>query len=147
PPDRIRWVSMSSMPEAQELLIVTGMSGAGRSTVADALEDLGWYVVDNLPPLMLGPLLELGTQEGTAFPRIAAVVDIRGGRLLDDLAAALATLRDRRLPIQTLFLDAEDDVLVRRFEQVRRPHPLQSDGTLLDGIRAERTRISDIRAS
>ncbi|HWL59859.1 MAG TPA: RNase adapter RapZ [Microbacteriaceae bacterium] len=138
---------MSSTPEAQELLIVTGMSGAGRSTVADALEDLGWYVVDNLPPLMLGPLLDLGTQEGTAFPRIAAVVDIRGGRLLDDLAAALATLRDGRLPIQTLFLDAEDEVLVRRFEQVRRPHPLQGDGTLLDGIRAERARISDIRAS
>ena len=138
---------MSSMPEAQELLIVTGMSGAGRSTVADALEDLGWYVVDNLPPAMLGPLLELGAQEGTAFPRIAAVVDIRGGRLLDDLAAALATLRVRRLPIQTLFLDAEDDVLVRRFEQVRRPHPLQGDGTLLDGIRAERARIADIRAA
>ncbi len=138
---------MSSTPEAQELLIVTGMSGAGRSTVADALEDLGWYVVDNLPPLMLGPLVELGGQEGTAFPRIAAVVDIRGGRLLDDLAAALGSLRDSRLPIRTLFLDADDDVLVQRFEQVRRPHPLQGDGTLLDGIRAERTRIADIRES
>lgn len=136
---------MSSKPDAQELLIVTGMSGAGRSTVADALEDLGWYVVDNLPPFMLGPLVELGGQEGTAFPRIAAVVDIRGGRLLDDLAAALSSLRDSRLPIRTLFLDADDDVLVRRFEQVRRPHPLQGDGTLLDGIRAERTRIANIR--
>jgi len=138
---------MSSKPEPQELLIVTGMSGAGRSTVADALEDLGWYVVDNLPPLMLGPLVELGGQEGTAFPRIAAVVDIRGGHLLDDLAEALASLRGSRLPIRTLFLDAEDDELVRRFEQVRRPHPLQGDGTLLDGIRAERIRIADIRES
>jgi len=137
---------MASHSTGQELLIVTGMSGAGRSTVANALEDLGWYVVDNLPPLMLKPLVELGSQEGTAFPRIAAVVDIRGGRLLDDLAAALGALRDGgSMPVRTLFLDADDDVLVRRFESVRRPHPLQADGTLLDGIRAERTRMADIR--
>ncbi len=136
---------MASHSTGQELLIVTGMSGAGRSTVANALEDLGWYVVDNLPPFMLRPLVELGSQEGTAFPRIAVVVDIRGGRLLDDLAAALSALRDASFPVRTLFLDADDDVLVRRFEQVRRPHPLQGDGTLLDGIRAERTRIADIR--
>lgn len=136
---------MASHSSGQELLIVTGMSGAGRSTVADALEDLGWYVVDNLPPLMLGPLVQLGTQEGTAFPRIAAVVDVRGGGLLDDLAAALATIREGSMPVRTVFLDADDDVLVRRFEQVRRPHPLQGDGTLLEGIRAERHRMADIR--
>ncbi len=136
---------MASHSTGQELLIVTGMSGAGRSTVANALEDLGWYVVDNLPPLMLRPLVELGSQEGTAFPRIAAVVDIRGGRLLDDLAASLKALRDGATPARTVFLDATDEALVRRFEQVRRPHPLQGDGTLLDGIRAERLWIADIR--
>jgi len=137
---------MASHSTGQELLIVTGMSGAGRSTVANALEDLGWYVVDNLPPLMLKPLVELGSQEGTAFPRIAAVVDIRGGRLLDDIAAALTAIRDAgTMAVRTVFLDASDDVLVRRFEQVRRPHPLQGDGTLLEGIRIERTRIADIR--
>jgi len=140
-------MAMASHSTGQELLIVTGMSGAGRSTVANALEDLGWYVVDNLPPLMLKPLVELGSQEGTAFPRIAAVVDVRGGRLLDDLAAALTALRDGSTPVRTLFLDADDDVLVRRFESVRRPHPLQGDGTLLDGIRAERARMADIRAA
>jgi len=137
---------MASHSTGQELLIVTGMSGAGRSTVANALEDLGWYVVDNLPPLMLKPLVELGSQEGTAFPRIAAVVDIRGGRLLDDIAAAVTAIRDAgTMTVRTVFLDASDDVLVRRFEQVRRPHPLQGDGTLLEGIRIERARIADIR--
>lgn len=136
---------MTSDAPGEELLIVTGMSGAGRSTAADALEDLGWYVVDNLPPSMIKPLVELGAQEGTAFPRIAAVVDIRGGVLFSDLQNAIATLRGGRSQVRVLFLDADDDALVRRFEQVRRPHPLQAGGTLLDGIRAERERLTDLR--
>jgi len=132
---------------APHLLIVTGMSGAGRSTVADALEDLGWYVVDNLPPLMLRPLIDLGTQEGSAFPRIAVVVDVRGGSLFDDLDSALRSLREGETPITVMFLDADDDALVRRFEQVRRPHPLHAGGTILDGIRAERAQMAHIRES
>jgi len=136
---------MTTSVPGEELLIVTGMSGAGRSTAADALEDLGWYVVDNLPPSMLKPLVELGGQAGTAFPRIAAVVDIRGGSRFADLESTIDALRVGDTQVRLLFLDADDDVLVRRFEQVRRPHPLQAGGTLLDGIRAERELLADVR--
>ncbi|MCU1513340.1 MAG: RNase adapter RapZ, partial [Microbacteriaceae bacterium] len=122
---------------SQEVLIVTGMSGAGRSTVGNALEDLGWYVVDNLPPQMLRPLVELAERAGNTLPRIAAIVDVRGGRLFSDLEQIVETLREGAA-VRVLFLEATDAALVRRFEQVRRPHPLQGDGTLLDGIAAER---------
>ena len=137
---------MASRSDKQELLIVTGMSGAGRSTVANALEDLGWYVVDNLPPQMLKPLTELAEKAGGALPRIAAVVDVRGGRLFADAQEAVKTLR-RKAKLRVLFLDATDAALVRRFESVRRPHPLQGDGTLLDGIAEERTRMQELRES
>ncbi|MCU1578567.1 MAG: hypothetical protein JWP19_771 [Rhodoglobus sp.] len=128
------------------MLIVTGMSGAGRSTVGNALEDLGWYVVDNLPPQMLRPLVELAQHAGNSLPRIAAVVDVRGGKLFTDVQEAIESLRNNAM-VRVLFLEATDDVLVRRFEQVRRPHPLQADGTLLDGIAEERSRMAEIRAS
>ncbi len=132
--------------DRQEMLIVTGMSGAGRSTVADALEDLGWYVVDNLPPQMLRPLVELAQRAGASLPRIAAVVDIRGGEFFSELQEMVESLRDR-VDVRVVFLDANDAVLVRRFESVRRPHPLQGDGTLLDGIGAERARLAAVRES
>ena len=128
------------------MLIVTGMSGAGRSTAANALEDLGWYVVDNLPPQMLRPLLDLTELAAGALPRVAVVVDVRGRDLFADLPEALRALRERR-QIRLMFLDAADDVLVRRFEAVRRPHPLQGDGTILDGIRLERERLAAVRES
>ena len=135
---------MSEDGEEHEMLIVTGMSGAGRSTVANALEDLGWYVVDNLPPQMLRPLVDLGAHTGDAIPRIAAVVDVRGGRLFADAQEVVAELRASSRA-RLVFLDATDAALVRRFEQVRRPHPLQGDGTLLDGILAERARMTGLR--
>ncbi|MBG6108134.1 UPF0042 nucleotide-binding protein [Frigoribacterium sp. CG_9.8] len=130
----------------QEVLIVTGMSGAGRSTVGNALEDLGWYVVDNLPPQMLRPLVELAGRAGTNLPKVAAVVDVRGGKLFADFEETVEALREAT-PVRVLFLEATDAALVRRFEQVRRPHPLQSDGTLLDGIGAERQRMLGLRES
>ena len=130
----------------QEVLIVTGMSGAGRSTVGNALEDLGWYVVDNLPPQMLRPLVELAGRAGGNLPRIAAIVDVRGGSLFTDLRTMINSLRDSS-SVRVIFLDATDAALVRRFEQVRRPHPLQGDGTLLDGITEERNRMLEIRES
>lgn len=133
-----------SVDDQGEFLIVTGMSGAGRSTAANALEDLGWYVVDNLPPQMLRPLLDLANLGGAALPKVAAVVDVRGRNLFDDFPEVTRALRDHG-SVRVLFLDASDDVLVRRFESVRRPHPLQGDGTLLDGIRLERTRVAPIR--
>ncbi|MCW3494373.1 RNase adapter RapZ [Microbacterium sp. SSM24] len=132
--------------ETGEVLIVTGMSGAGRSTAANALEDLDWYVVDNLPPQMLRPLLDLTELAAGALPRVAVVVDVRGRDLFADLPEAMRALRERR-QIRLMFLDASDEVLVRRFEAVRRPHPLQGDGTILDGIRLERERLAAVRES
>jgi UPF0042 nucleotide-binding protein len=130
----------------QELLIVTGMSGAGRSTVANALEDLDWYVVDNLPPQMLRPLIDLAGRAGDTLPRIAAVVDVRGRDFFSDLQEMVQSLRGRA-QVRVLFLDATDAALVRRFESVRRPHPLQGTGTILDGISAERARVRELRES
>ena len=129
---------------AGEFLLVTGMSGAGRSTAANALEDLDWYVVDNLPPQMLRPLLDLSQRAGGALPRVAAVVDVRGRELFGTLPEAMRAIREGS-DTRVLFLDASDEVLVRRFESVRRPHPLQGEGTLLDGIRLERARLAPIR--
>ena len=132
--------------ETGEVLIVTGMSGAGRSTAANALEDLGWYVVDNLPPQMLRPLLDLTELAAGVLPRVAVVVDVRGRDLFSDLPEAMRALRERR-QIRLMFLDASDDALVRRFEAVRRPHPLQGDGTIIDGILQERERLAAVRES
>jgi RNase adapter protein RapZ len=108
------------------------------------LEDLGWYVVDNLPPQMLRPLVELASRAGDTLPRVAAIVDVRGGKLFSDLEETVESLRSGAA-VRVLFLEATDAELVRRFEQVRRPHPLQGDGTLLDGITAERSRMLQLR--
>ncbi|WBU38610.1 RNase adapter RapZ [Homoserinibacter sp. YIM 151385] len=136
---------MTENDTAREMLLVTGMSGAGRSTVAKALEDVGWYVVDNLPTQMLRPLVDLASASAEAMPRIAAVMDVRGGALFRDVEATLESLR-RDATVRILFLDATDAALVRRFEQVRRPHPLQGDGTLLDGITTERSMLRELRS-
>ncbi len=136
---------MSEAKAQQEVLIVTGMSGAGRSTVGNALEDLGWYVVDNLPPQLINTLVDLAEHAGDTLPKIAAVIDVRGGALFSEAHAAVQALRTGGANVRVLFLDATDAVLVRRFEQVRRPHPLQGEGTLLDGILAERARMSELR--
>ena len=135
--------------EKGEFLIVTGMSGAGRTTVANALEDLGWYVVDNLPPQILRPLLDLTDMGGTALPKVAAVVDVRGRNLFDDFPGVARALRSRG-SVRVLFLDASDAVLIRRFESNRRSHPLQNDGqdgTLTEGITAERLRLAQVKAA
>jgi UPF0042 nucleotide-binding protein len=137
---------MTAEYERQELLVITGMSGAGRSTVGNALEDLGWYVVDNLPPQMLTPLVDLAARVGDSHPKIAAIVDVRGGKLFADVQRSVEELR-KKIRVRVLFLDATDAALVRRFEQVRRPHPLQDDGTLLDGIARERRRMEELRES
>jgi UPF0042 nucleotide-binding protein len=130
-----------------ELLIVTGMSGAGRSTVGNALEDLGWYVVDNLPPQMLGPIADLFTLAKNPLPRLAVIIDVRGGELFRDLDEHLNLLRERNVNLRMLFLEANDAALVKRFENVRRPHPLQGNGTLLDGIAEERIQLLSLRES
>lgn len=132
-------------PERREFVLLTGMSGAGRTTAADVLEDRGWYVVDNLPARMLTQLASvLG---GDTHPRVAAVVDVRSRDFVADFAQAMADLQAQGWHPQIFFFDATDAVLVRRFDAVRRPHPLQGEGLLLDGIRQERRMLGDIRAS
>ena len=137
------------MPEniGHELLIVTGMSGGGRSTVGNALEDLGWYVVDNLPPQMLGPIADLFTITKNPVPRLAVVIDVRGGEFFSELEENIILLGGKAVAVQVLYLEADDTTLVSRFESVRRPHPLQGDGTILDGIAAERKRLLALRES
>ncbi len=133
-----------SEPASTEVVILTGMSGAGRSTAANALEDHGWYVVDNLPPQMLEPLIDLADQDAENLARLACVVDARGGQFFDRARDAIIAL-SARSNVTVVFFDASDDVLVRRFEQVRRPHPLQGDGTLLDGLSREREVMQQVR--
>jgi UPF0042 nucleotide-binding protein len=127
----------------KELLILTGMSGAGRSTVAHALEDLGWYVVDNLPPALLPSLAEQALETHAA---LAVVVDVRGGKFFDELKTSLAKLKSAAVPYRLLFLDASDQALVQRFESTRRPHPLQAKDRIVDGIARERAKLEEIRA-
>ncbi|WP_434056463.1 RNase adapter RapZ [Georgenia wangjunii] len=131
--------------ERRELLIITGMSGAGRTRTATALEDLDWFVVDNLPPRMLGALARMMTAAAGAVHRLAAVVDVRSGDFFSDLVSVLDELRAQGTDYRIVFLDASDAELVRRFEQVRRAHPLQGGGRIMDGIAAERALLADLR--
>jgi UPF0042 nucleotide-binding protein len=130
-----------------ELLVVTGMSGAGRSTVGNALEDLGWYVVDNLPPIMLEPITDLFSNTKTPVPRLAVIIDVRGGEFFAELEKNIDLLEGKTVSVRVAFLEANDATLVKRFEQVRRPHPLQGTGTILDGIAEERRRLLPLRES
>jgi UPF0042 nucleotide-binding protein len=122
------------------------MSGAGRSTAARALEDLGWFVIDNLPPSVLNSALNDVKLQGVAS-HIAVVVDVRGGKLFSNLDKALAAVKKDNWEVRVLFLEASDVSLVRRFEGSRRPHPLQGDGRVLDGLQNERELLGDLRAN
>jgi UPF0042 nucleotide-binding protein len=128
---------------APDIVIITGMSGAGRSTAAKSLEDLGWFVVDNLPPALLPTMLDLADRASLAG--IAAIVDVRSRAFSTDLKSAISSLGARGVVPQVLFLEASDSALVRRFENVRRPHPMQDTGTILDGINAERELLRAVR--
>ncbi len=131
--------------DAPEIVIITGMSGAGRSTAANALEDMGWYVVDNLPPGLLPTMVDLAARSGGAVSRVAAVVDVRSRAFTTDLNDALGDLTGRGVPPRVVFLEAADDTLIRRFDSVRRPHPLQRDGGVSEGIAAERELLRGVR--
>lgn len=126
-----------------ELLIISGMSGAGRTKAAAALEDLDWYVIDNLPPRMLLPLATMmSTSDG--IYRLAAVVDVRSRAFFAELVSVLEELSRNHIDYRIVFLDASDRELVRRFETVRRPHPLQGDGRIMDGITEERALLEQM---
>jgi UPF0042 nucleotide-binding protein len=129
-----------------ELVVVTGMTGAGRSTAAKELEDLGFYVVDNLPPSLLRDVVRLVDENRGVQQSIAVVVDVRSGAFFQSLTANLARGATGR-KATLLFLDASDDVLVRRQEAARRPHPLQGTGRLLDGLQRERVVLADLRSN
>ena len=131
--------------ERPQILVITGISGAGRSTVANVLEDEGWYVIDNIPPQMLGSLAELVTRDGARVPKVALGIDVRARALFSDLPAAIETLRKSDIDFSMLFLDAKDETIIARYEAQRRPHPLQGEGRVLDGIRAERTLFEGLR--
>ncbi|WP_092605896.1 RNase adapter RapZ [Raineyella antarctica] len=132
--------------QEQRVVVITGLTGAGRSTAADALEDAGWYVVDNLPPRLLPDLVRL--LGGAGIYRLAIVLDVRGRVLFRDLLPALEELRSSEIQVEpeVLFLEASDEIIIRRQESARRPHPLQAGGRLLDGVRAEREQMSALRS-
>ena len=132
-------------PPGIEVTLVSGLSGAGRSTAAKVLEDLGWFVVDNLPPELIATMVDLGARARGEITRIAVVMDVRSRAFSTDLRTVLKDLDARGYKPRLLFLEASDAVLVRRFEQVRRSHPLQGDGRLVDGIAAERTLLAPLR--
>lgn len=130
---------------AIRFLAITGMSGAGRRSAAHTLEDLGWYVADNLPPSMLPTFVDTASAAG--YDRVAVVLDVRTRVEFDEIPAAFDALQAKGILPQILFVEASDAVIVRRQESVRRPHPLQGDGALLDGIRREREMLATLRAA
>ena len=132
-------------PDTAEVLIITGMSGAGRTTAAHSLEDLGWYVVDNLPPQLFSTMAQLNCKKPDTPLKFALVVDVRSKEFFQALQEAMNQLRTDGAELRVLFLDAADEVLVRRFETLRRPHPLQGDGSILEGIAAERELMVALR--
>ena len=127
------------------LVVVTGMSGAGRSTAAHSLEDLGWYVIDNLPPSLLVDVCAQARR--VDLNRVAVVLDVRTREFFEQLPTMFSDLSALGTLPEILFLEATDDIIVRRQESVRRPHPLQGDGRLIDGIHRERETLATLRAA
>ena len=126
--------------------IITGMSGAGRTTAAKALEDLGFFVIDNMPPSLIGRVVDLAASPGSSVRRMALVVDVRGREFFGDLQEHLTELRGRELDVRVLFLEASDEALVARYEEARRRHPLAGSDRVIDGIARERELLTDLRA-
>ncbi len=136
---------MRPAEDQADIVVITGMSGAGRSTAAKSLEDLGWFVVDNLPPGLLPTMVDLAARSNGAVPRIAAVVDVRSRAFSTDLKSAISEVSARGAAARVVFLEAAEDTLVRRFDSERRPHPLQGSGRVTDGIAAERELLREVR--
>jgi UPF0042 nucleotide-binding protein len=128
---------------AREVVVITGMSGAGRSTVAHSMEDSGWYVIDNLPPSLLTAVLDMTERTSDS---IGVVIDVRGRQFFDDLNRALAELVEKGVSRKIVFVDASDEVLITRFESSRRPHPLQGNDRIVDGIERERQKLRELRS-
>ena len=134
------------MPEMR-FIVITGLSGAGKSQAVQSLEDLGYFCVDNLPPTLIPKFAELCTQSGDRLKDVALVCDIRGGEFFSELFHALNTLEDMGLPYQILYLEARDEVLIRRYKETRRRHPLASHGSISEGIKKEKRLLEEIRGN
>jgi RNase adapter protein RapZ len=135
----------SEGPPQAQVLVITGLSGAGRSTASNTLEDLGWFVIDNLPPALIRPVFELASAPGSSVSRLGLVIDVRGREFFGALEGAIAELRSAGVDVRIVFLEADDDVLVTRFEETRRRHPADPGGGLLAGIAAERALLAGLR--
>src|SRR2546428_13687330 len=132
--------------ESLDFTIVTGLSGAGRSEAAKCFEDLGYFVVDNLPPALIGKMAELAAASGSPA-RVAIVADVRGGVFFGELSRGLEVLKAQKIPYRILFLEASDEDLVKRYEATRRRHPLASDDRVVEGIRKERLMMQSLKES
>ena len=128
-----------------QVVIVTGLSGAGKSQASICLEDLGYYCIDNMPPSLMMNFLEL-TESGKEIEKAAFIMDIRGGQFFKDLKKALNDLKNRGIEYNILFLEASDDVLIRRYNETRRMHPLSETGSPIDGIKKERELMKELRS-
>jgi RNase adapter protein RapZ len=127
------------------ILIITGMSGAGRSTASNVVEDLGWFVIDNLPPALIGRVVELAFTPGSSVAKLALVADVRGREFFSTLVETVRELQHGESDVRVLYLEADDDALVRRFEETRRRHPAADDAGVLAGIRREREMLGELR--
>lgn len=133
------------MSQPIDVILVSGMSGAGRSTATRALEDLGWFVVDNLPPTLISEVVDYVTARA-GLTKVAVVADVRGGKLFEELRDSLTGIKSAGHDLRVLFLEAGDEALVRRYESSRRPHPLQRDDNILAAVQRERELLGDLRA-
>jgi RNase adapter protein RapZ len=127
------------------ILIISGMSGAGRSTASNVVEDLGWFVIDNLPPPLIERVADLAFAPGSSVAKLALVADVRGREFFASLVSTIESLQRSDMDVRFVFLEADDDALVRRFEETRRRHPAAEDGGVLDGIRRERAMLRELR--
>ncbi len=128
-----------------KFIIITGLSGAGKSQAVRILEDSGYYCMDNLPPTLLPDFADLCSQSKRGINKVAVVVDIRGGKFFNDLFKSLDVLEKSGFGYKILFLDASDDILIKRFKELRRPHPLSPDGRIIDGIEEERKKLDEVK--
>ncbi|HOQ10456.1 MAG TPA: RNase adapter RapZ [Syntrophomonadaceae bacterium] len=136
---------MGQETQGIHILIITGLSGAGKSQAVNCLEDMGYYCVDNLPPALLNKFVELSLQSEGKIDKVALVIDVRGGEFFHDLSQALQELKDGHIPFEILFLEASNEVLVRRFKESRRRHPLAHNRSLLEAIQLERDMLKELR--
>lgn len=126
-------------------VIITGYSGSGKSNTMRCMEDMGFFCVDNLPPVLIPKFAEVCMQGGSRMERVAVVVDVRGGELFHAINEALIHLEEMNFPYEILFLEADEDTLVHRYKETRRAHPMSPEGRVIDGIRKEQVLLADIK--